>query len=161
MQKHCVLSLKKQSRKLSSSKLTKTRYAKKIIKNNSNMFAHILYQIFSKLTETSKFISELISPDLTLVFKKEDRTNKYKYRLFSILPTFSKVFERYIYNKFLCILLTYYSNPRKIQENLYIYHCLMNPPQRWKQFLCIDVVFRELITDLSKAFNCLSHKFQA
>lgn len=78
------------------------------------MFAHILYQIFSKLTETSKFISELISPDLTLVFKKEDRTNKYKYRLFSILPTFSKVFERYIYNKFLCILLTYYSNPRKI-----------------------------------------------
>ena len=63
------------------------------IRNNIDVFAFVLYQGFHKSIETDKF------PDVTPLFRKEDRTMKDNYRPISILPNLSKVLQRCIYNK--------------------------------------------------------------
>ena len=63
------------------------------IRNNIDVFAFVLYQGFNKSIETDKF------PDITPLFRKEDRTMKDNYRPISILPNLSKVLQRCIYNK--------------------------------------------------------------
>ena len=37
-------------------------------------------------------------------------------------------------------------------------HCLINLLEKWRQPLDQDLVFYALLTDLSKAFDCLSHE---
>ena len=63
------------------------------IRNNIDVFAFVLYQGFHKSIEIDKF------PDVTPLFRKEDRTMKDNYRPISILPNLSKVLQRCIYNK--------------------------------------------------------------
>ena len=63
------------------------------IRNNIDVFAFVLYQGFHKSIETDKF------PDVTPLFRKEDRTMKDNYRPISILPNLPKVLQRCIYNK--------------------------------------------------------------
>ena len=63
------------------------------------------------------------------VFKKDSRTNKKNYRPISILPKISKIYER-------CI----------------------NMIEKWRKFIDTGGAFGALLTDLSKAFDCLPHE---
>ena len=68
---------------------------------------------------------------------------KENFRPVSILPTLSKIFEKCLFAK--CLL---YSTQ----------HCLLVMLETWKRSVDKGKVFGALLTDLSKAFDCLDHK---
>ena len=66
----------------------------KIIKANENFFAEAICFYFNKALENGKFPNCLKLANITPFFKKGPRTSKNNYRPVSILPVFSKIFER-------------------------------------------------------------------
>ena len=93
------------------------------------------------------------------IFKKKDKVFVLTYRLVSVLPTVSKIFERimrkrisdYI-GKFLSSFLCGYRKDFRTQ------YALSTPTERWK--FCLDkLVFTgALLMDLSKAFDKINHE---
>ena len=81
-----------------------------------------------------KFPSEVKLVDVTTVFKKEDQTNKKKYRPIKIVSNLSKVFERCLYNQLSVfsdkIVSKYQCGFRK---EFNAQHCLINLLERWRQ----------------------------
>ena len=71
----------------------------------------------------------------------------------------SKVFGRWLHNQlsvfFDKILSKHQCGFRKRFNDQ---HCLINLLQKWRQSLDQGLVFGALLTDLSKAFDCLSHE---
>ena len=76
----------------------------------------------------------------------------------SILPNLPKVFERCIYNKvaqfFDKILSKHQCGFRKAHSAHYSIIVVL---EKWKESVDQGHVFRALLTDLSKAFDCLPH----
>ena len=66
----------------------------KIIEANENFFAETICFYFNKSLENGKFPNCLKLANIILVFKNGTRTSKNNYRPVSILPVFSKIFER-------------------------------------------------------------------
>ena len=66
----------------------------KIVKENSDIFAELLWSSYEQVLKSGKFPSELQPADITPVFKKDQRTDKANYRPVSILPNISKVLEK-------------------------------------------------------------------
>ena len=130
----------------------------KIIKENQDIFTKILQKSINESIAEGIFPRELKSADITPVYKKGDRTDKKNYRPISILPNVSKVFERYIYNQmneyFDKILSKYQCGFRK---GFSTQHCLLLMLERFKIALDKKGSYGALLTDLSKAFDCLSH----
>ena len=96
--------------------------------------------------------------NVTPVFKKGARTSKNNYRPVSILPILSKLFERLI-NKQLSefferILSKFQCGFRKVYG---AQHCLLMMLETWKEATDNKKAFEALLTDLSKAFDFLSH----
>ena len=48
--------------------------------------------------------------NITPVLDKDDRTDKSNYRLISVLPNLSKVFEKCVYNQLLVFLIRFFLN---------------------------------------------------
>ena len=96
--------------------------------------------------------------DITPVHKKYDRTDKTNYRPVSILPAISKIFEKLLYyqiNKFM---------DKKFSKQLCGFrkvhsaqHCLLVMLEKWRASLDNGGCSGVLLTDLSKAFDCLTH----
>ena len=103
--------------------------------------------------------SELKSSDVTPAYKKKSKNSKDNYRPISILSNISKTYERCLYdqiqNFFENILSKYQCGFRKGYN---AQHCLITLIEKWRK--CVDngTSFGALMTDLSKAFDCLSHK---
>ena len=97
--------------------------------------------------------------DITPVFKKDDSTDKSNYRPISILPNLSKMFEKCIYNQlsifFDKVLSKYQCGFRK---DFSAQHCLLKLLEQWKESVDQVFVFGALLTDLSKAFDCLYYE---
>ena len=87
--------------------------------------------------------------DITPSHKKHDKCLKENYRPISILSSLSKVFEKNMYdNIYLCGF-------RKGYSTMY---CLVIMLERFKKALDKKNKFGALLTDLSKAFDCLNHE---
>ena len=71
----------------------------KIIKNNADVFANFILQNFNKCIIDGKFPDQLKKADVSLVFKKGNHNDKTSYRPVNILPSLSKIYERFIYNQ--------------------------------------------------------------
>ena len=85
--------------KLKSQKASqKTDIPIKIIKENIDIISHFLYHNFNNSLSCSTFPTGMKYADVTPVHKKDDKTDT-NYRLISILPNLSEVFERLMYNK--------------------------------------------------------------
>ena len=130
----------------------------KIIKENQDIFTKVLLKSINESITEGVFPSELKSADITPVHKKGDRTDKKNYRPISILPNVSKVFERCIYKQinehFEKILSKYQCGFRK---GFSTQHCLLLMLERFKIALDKKGSYGALLTDLSKAFDSLSH----
>ena len=66
----------------------------KIVKENIDMFSEFILHNFD-----ATFPSEFKKADVVPVFKKKDRSNVENYRPVSILPNFSKIYERCLYDQ--------------------------------------------------------------
>ena len=96
--------------------------------------------------------------DITPVYKKGNRAVKDNIRPVSILPNLSKVFEKCLYKQispyFDKIISKYQCGFR---NNHSAQHCLLALIEAWKSSVDDGKVFGSLLTDLSKAFDCLAH----
>ena len=134
----------------------------KVIKSNSDIFEDALYSEFNRSLETSVFPPSRKLANVTPVHKKGNRSEKGNCRPVSILPNLSKVFERYIHNQidqfFDKVLSKHqcgFRKGRSAQPSLIV---LL---EKWKESADLGHVFRALLTDLSKAFDCLPHNLIA
>ena len=105
------------------------------------------------LISNGKFSNCLKLANITPVFKKGPRTSKNNYRPVSILPVFSKIFERLLSRQLLeffdDILSKFLFGFRKGYGTQ---HCLLLMLEIWKEVTDINKVLGALLTDLSKAF---------
>ena len=92
--------------------------------------------------------------NFTPVYKKGNRSDKDYFRPVSILPNLSK--GVYV-NKFLHFLrISFLSINAGLGKNS-AQHCLLALIEKWKQSMDHGIAFGALLTDLSKAFDCLPH----
>ena len=102
------------------------------------------------------------SANITPMFKKNDWTDKTNYRPVSILPNLSNVSERCFYKQ----LSAYFDGILSKQQDGFrkgfnAQHSLLKLLEKWRQSLDQGFVFGVLLTDLTKAFDCLSHELLA
>ena len=109
--------------------------------------------------EQSLFSHNTKLADVAPVYKKKFKASKDNYRPVSILSNISKVYERRINDQipscFDKILSKYQC---RFLKGYYSQHCLIALIEKWKESVDNGGAFGALFTDLSKAFNCLSHE---
>ena len=113
---------------------------------------------FNHSIDTGCFPSNLKLADVTPIFKKGDRLDKSNYRPVSILSSLSKIFERLLFNQindFFDPLLSKYQCG--FRKGLSAQNCLLFMIEKIKKCLDNRGCTGILLTDLSKAFDCLDH----
>ena len=130
----------------------------KIIKENVDIVGDFVYQNFNNAIACSVFPVNLKNANVTPVHKKDSRENEANYRPVSILPNISKIYEKCMYKQisdyFENILSKYQCGFRKGFSSQ---HCLLVMIEKWRKSLDKGGSFGALLTDLSKAFDCLPH----
>ena len=124
----------------------------KIIKAKQNFFAEAICFYLRKSLENDKFPNCLKLANITPVFKNGARTSKINYKRFSILPVFSKTFERLLSRQLLEFFDNILSNFQCKTQN-----CLLLMLEIWKGAADNNKALSALLTDLSQAFDCVSH----
>ena len=131
----------------------------KIFKQNSDYFAEYFYENINQCISKSIFPSDLKLDDVNPVYKKKSKNSKDNYRPVSILSNISKIYERCIYDQiqlFFDSLLSKYQCGFRRGYNAQ--HCLITLIEKWKKSVDNGGAFGGLLTDLSKAFDCLPHE---
>ena len=130
----------------------------KILKENADLFSEYIYDFLNETIRSGKFPSILKNGDITAVFKKGYKGSKENYRPVSILPIISKLFEKMISKQ-----ITHFMDPllSKYQcgfrRGFGAQDCLLAMLEKWKSSVDKRKTFGVLLTDFSKAFDCLSH----
>ena len=130
----------------------------KLIKENSDIFADCIFENLNNSISQLVFPSALKLANITPVHKKYSKSKKDHYRSISILPSISKIYERFFFKQiseyFEQFLSKYQCGFRK---GFSAQHSLLSMLEKWKSAVDNKKVFGALLTDLSKAFDCLSH----
>ena len=130
----------------------------KMIKMNAELFAEVLYNVFNRSLEVGEFPSGMQLENVTPVHKKSSQYDKGNFRPVSILRNLSKVFERCLHKQisdfFDTILSKYQYGFRKGHG---AQHCLITLLEKRRESIDRGLEFGILLTDLSKAFDCLPH----
>ena len=131
----------------------------RILVENSDIISPFITDIYNESSSKSEFPNSLKLADLTPVHKKDERIMKENYRPVSILPPISKIFERnmqgqieaYI-DKYLSPFLFGFRRGFSTQQ------CLLVMLEKWHDAMDESKFAGALLTDLSKAFDCLNHE---
>ena len=92
------------------------------------------------------------------IYKKKSRGKIEHYRPVSILSCFSKVYEKFLLEKFKPFINTFLSKfIAAYRENYSSSHVLIRLIETWKQALDKNFVVGTVLMDLSKAFDCIPH----
>ena len=131
----------------------------KIIKDNIIAFSVILTEHFNKMLQTGEFPEKLKLAYVSPIFKKGGKTNKSNYRPVSILLIISKIYEKFLYYQ----LCEFFEDKLSIfqcgfRKGFSAQHCLIPLLEKWKAAVDNNKSFGALLTDLSKAFDCLPHE---
>ena len=130
----------------------------KLIKENSDIFGDFIFENYSNCISSFVFPSYLKNAIITPAHKKGPKTSKDNYRPVSILSNISKIYERLMFKQ-----ISEYFEPilLKLQcgfrTGYSAQHCLVAMLEKWKSAVDNKKTFGALLTNLSKAFDCLSH----
>ena len=125
---------------------------------NKDIFTKKFHIDLNKSIRQGIFPGNLKLADVTPVYKKGDRFDKSNYRPISTLPAASKIFERLLLkqiNNFMDPILSVYQCG--FRKNMSAQNCLLYMVEKWKRCLDNKGSCGVLLTDLSKAFDCLKH----
>ena len=129
-----------------------------ILKKNAAFFAKYICDDINTLIRSSKFHNELKEADIVPVHKKKSKFSKENYRPISILPNISKVYERCLYDQISNFFEDVFSKYQcGFRKGYSAQHCLLVMIEKWKKIVDHGGVFGALLTDLSKAFDCIPH----
>ena len=125
---------------------------------NKYIFAGFIAKNFYNYAGKGVFPDDLKHVDVTPIHKKKDKSDKTNYRSVSILPNISKIYEQLIYNQ----LYDYFDDKLSPSQ------CGFRKGYSTQQYLVMLEKFKEsvdkgnefgaLLTDLSKAIDCIDHK---
>ena len=110
------------------------------------------------MVDSSLFPKALKLAHITTVFKKASKNSKENYRPVSILPNISKIYKRCMCKQISDYLGNFFSKFQcGFRQGISAQHCLLTMIEKRKK--CVDKgkTFGALLTDLSKAFDCLLH----
>ena len=130
----------------------------RIIKDNIDLFSNKLHIDVNKSLTSSIFPSNLKLASVTPTHKSGSRLNISNYRPVSILSPISKIFEKVIYyqiNKFMNDKLSPYLCG--FSKNHSAQNCLLLMIEKWRKSLDNKGYAGAILTDLSKAFDCINH----
>ena len=130
----------------------------KIIQENLDIFIPRIHADFNFSISSGEFPSNQKNADVSLVFNRGDRLEISNYRPVSILPALSKIFERLLYYQINDYMDSKLSTQQcGFRKNMSAQHCLLVMLEKWR--ICLDNKGScgVLLTDLSKAFDCLIH----
>ena len=127
--------------------------------NNYDICSPSLCTIFNDAIKNGVFPHSLKLADLTPVHKKDDSTDKSNYRPISILPTVSKIFERLMYNQAANYMNSYFSPYLcGFRSGYGTQYSLIRMLANWEDALDNKKIAGALLTDLSKAFDCIDYE---
>ena len=130
----------------------------KILIGTNDIVSDYLSNIYNDSIKDHSFPNSLKLADVIPIHKKDDRTLMKNYRPVSLLPIASKLFERKMYNQFLSHIDKYLSPYIfGFRKNHSTEQCLTVMLEEWKRALDEKRFAGAILTDLSKAFDCLSH----
>ena len=130
----------------------------KIISENRNTFSPYICKMFNDSILHCEFPNPLKKADITPGHKKSDRTNIDNYRPVSILPCISKIYERTLEEQISTYIQPYLSNYLcGFRKGYSAQNCLLVMLHLWNNALDRHDIAGALLTDLSKAFDCLNH----
>ena len=94
-------------------------------------------------------------------YKKQRRPNKNEisnFRPISVLNTFSKFYKKVIERQFVGFMEQYFSPLIYLYRTIYIsQHIIIQLIEAWRTKLDKNIVVGAVLTDLSKAFDCIPH----
>ena len=130
----------------------------KILIGSSDIVSPHLAAIYNNCKNANMYPVNLKLADVTPIHKKDETTLMKNYRPVSLIPIVSKLFERDMYNqilsyidKFLSPYLFGYRKGYSTEQ------CLTVMLEIWKKALDGKSKAGAILTDLSKAFDCLNH----
>ena len=132
----------------------------KLLKQNYDIFANFFHtNINEGIGVSLLFPDQLKYADVKPAFKKNSRSEKENYRPVSILSNISKIYERCLYKQ----LNNYFENILSknqcgFRKGYSVVHCLLPMIEKFRLTLDKGGSFGALLTDLSKAFDCLHHE---
>ena len=131
----------------------------KVIKMNKDIFANFITDYFNYCIAYGEFPDQLKHADVIPVHKKNEKCSKTNYRLVSILTNVSKIYDKLLYNqlsKYFDNLLA--TNQCGFRKGFSSQYCLLVMLEKFKEAIDRGNQFGALLTDLSKAFDCIDHK---
>ena len=136
----------------------KTDIPVRIIKEKIDIVSYFLYHNFNNSLSCSTFPTAMKYAEVTPIHKKDDKTDKENYRPISILPNLSKVYERLMYNQIYPYFQTIFSKFQcGFRKGFNAQHCLLAMVEKWRKTLDGGGETGAVLTDLSKAFDCIDH----
>ena len=130
-----------------------------IIHKNADIFADFLAESLKGAIKTYNYPNCLKLADITRLHKKERKGNKENYRPVSILPTLSKILERILFEQISVYFDKFLSDQQcGFRKGYSTQHCLLNLLEKSKNSADKGKSFGALLTDLSKASDCVDHE---
>ena len=118
-----------------------------------------LSYIYNNTKQERKYPPSLKAADVTPIHKKDEKTALKNYRPVSLIPIVSKLFERNMYDQIILYINRFHSpylfGYRKGHSTE---QCLTIMREMWRKALDEKSSAGGILTDLSKAFDCLNRK---
>ena len=146
---------------IDSKKATKQRdIPVRIMKENKFTFSKVLSEIFNFYIDNNTFPNGLKKADIKSLYKKDDPFDKTNYRPISISPVLSKLFERCLYDQIYEYIDTVLSKVQcGFRKSFSTQYSLIAMIEKWRKNMDKGKSCAALLTDLSKAFDCIVHDF--
>ena len=131
----------------------------KIIKETADLFTYFVLPSINASFDNDDFPKFLKYANIIPAFEKGSKNLKDNYRPISILKNISKVYERIMFKQIVEFMDPYFSKFQCGFRKVYsTQQCLIAFIEKWKSAINQGKSFGAVLTDLSKAFDCLPHE---
>ena len=129
-----------------------------ILRKNEAFLAKYTCDDINSSIRSSKFHNELKEADIVPVHKKKSKLSKENYWPIIILRNISKVYERCLHDQMSEFFDNIFSKYQcGFRKGYSAQHSLLVMIEEWKKVVDNGGAFGALLTDLSKAFDCIPH----